>query len=252
MSTTASSSTSPARRRGRAIRIGTSSARLWCSAARRLRAPAGRHRPARPAALAVPFDPASGVPAGARPGARCAPCGSPPWPWCSRPSSGVLLAVGRLSDHRACGSLVTTVVEFFRAIPLLVVIFFAVLRAAQLRHPARAPTGRADHRADPLQRGRAGRDLPGRHPVGRPRAVRGGVRARPAQVAGHDAGAAAPGGPADAAGDRQPAGRAAQGHLARASSSGTSSCSGRRAAWWSSSPRASATSTRSSCTWRPG
>ncbi|GHE14482.1 amino acid ABC transporter permease [Klenkia taihuensis] len=36
---------------------------------------------------------------------------------------GVLLAVGRLSDHRWVRIPVTTVIEFFRAIPLLVVIF---------------------------------------------------------------------------------------------------------------------------------
>ncbi len=36
---------------------------------------------------------------------------------------GLLLAVGRLSDHRAVRIAVTTVIEFFRAIPLLVVIF---------------------------------------------------------------------------------------------------------------------------------
>ncbi len=36
---------------------------------------------------------------------------------------GVLLAVGRLSDHRWVRVPVTTLIEFFRAIPLLVVIF---------------------------------------------------------------------------------------------------------------------------------
>jgi glutamate transport system permease protein len=36
---------------------------------------------------------------------------------------GLLLAVGRLSDHRLVRIVVTTVIEFFRAIPLLVVIF---------------------------------------------------------------------------------------------------------------------------------
>ena len=36
---------------------------------------------------------------------------------------GLLLAVGRLSDHAALRIAVTTVIEFFRAIPLLVVIF---------------------------------------------------------------------------------------------------------------------------------
>jgi glutamate transport system permease protein len=36
---------------------------------------------------------------------------------------GLLLAVGRLSDHRVVRVVVTTVIEFFRAIPLLVVIF---------------------------------------------------------------------------------------------------------------------------------
>jgi glutamate transport system permease protein len=36
---------------------------------------------------------------------------------------GLLLAVGRLSDHRPVRIAATTVIEFFRAIPLLVVIF---------------------------------------------------------------------------------------------------------------------------------
>jgi glutamate transport system permease protein len=36
---------------------------------------------------------------------------------------GLLLAVGRLSEHRAVRTVVTTWIEFFRAIPLLVVIF---------------------------------------------------------------------------------------------------------------------------------
>jgi glutamate transport system permease protein len=36
---------------------------------------------------------------------------------------GLLLAVGRLSEHRLVRIVVTTVIEFFRAIPLLVVIF---------------------------------------------------------------------------------------------------------------------------------
>jgi glutamate transport system permease protein len=36
---------------------------------------------------------------------------------------GLLLAVGRLSDHRAVRIVVTAIIEFFRAIPLLVVIF---------------------------------------------------------------------------------------------------------------------------------
>lgn len=36
---------------------------------------------------------------------------------------GLLLAVGRLSDHRAVRWLVGTYIEFFRAVPLLVVIF---------------------------------------------------------------------------------------------------------------------------------
>ena len=38
-------------------------------------------------------------------------------------AAGLLLAVGRLSDHRAVRSVVGTWIEFFRAIPLLVLIF---------------------------------------------------------------------------------------------------------------------------------
>ena len=40
---------------------------------------------------------------------------------------GALLAIGRLSDHRWVRIPVTTVIEFFRAVPLLVVIFAAFL-----------------------------------------------------------------------------------------------------------------------------
>ena len=48
---------------------------------------------------------------------------------------GLLLAVGRLSDHRAVRVAVTTIIEFFRAIPLLVVIFalFFVLPSFGIR-----------------------------------------------------------------------------------------------------------------------
>ena len=78
---------------------------------------------------------------------------------------GVLLAVGRLSDHRWVRIPVTTLIEFFRAIPLLVVIFalYFVLPAfgADLSAFAALALG-----PDPLQHGRARRDLPGRHPVG--------------------------------------------------------------------------------------
>ena len=53
---------------------------------------------------------------------------------------GLLLAVGRLSDHRAVRIVVTTVIEFFRAIPLLVVIFalFFVLPSFGIRLSAYA------------------------------------------------------------------------------------------------------------------
>ncbi len=40
---------------------------------------------------------------------------------------GALLAVGRLSDHRWVRVPVTVVIEFFRAVPLLVLIFFCLL-----------------------------------------------------------------------------------------------------------------------------
>jgi His/Glu/Gln/Arg/opine family amino acid ABC transporter permease subunit len=40
---------------------------------------------------------------------------------------GALLAVGRLSDHRAVRVPVTVVIEFFRAVPLLILILFCLL-----------------------------------------------------------------------------------------------------------------------------
>ena len=89
---------------------------------------------------------------------------------------GLLLAVGRLSDHRVVRWLAGLYIEFFRAIPLLVVIFalYFLLPKYGIRPTAfQALAGGPG----PLQLGRAGRDLPGRHPVDRQGAERGGATA---------------------------------------------------------------------------
>ena len=54
---------------------------------------------------------------------------------------GLLLASGRLSDHRAVRWLTGVYIEFFRAIPLLVVIFALYFLLPEVRHPALALPG---------------------------------------------------------------------------------------------------------------
>ncbi|CAA9468092.1 MAG: ABC transporter, permease protein (cluster 3, basic aa/glutamine/opines), partial [uncultured Solirubrobacteraceae bacterium] len=96
-------------------------------------------------------------------------------------------------------------------------------RAAAAPDPLRLPRLRQRHRAllvaggraRPLQRVGAGRGLPGRHPGGPARAARGGLRHRPARLAGHAAGAGAAGGEGDAAGDHLPERGRAQGQRPR-------------------------------------
>ena len=85
---------------------------------------------------------------------------------------GALLAVGRLSDHAWVRVPVTAVIEFFRAVPLLILILFCLLYLPTVGIADR-PVRRAGPRPDAVQHGRPGRDLPGRHPLGRPRAARG-------------------------------------------------------------------------------
>ncbi|MDQ3733091.1 MAG: amino acid ABC transporter permease [Actinomycetota bacterium] len=51
---------------------------------------------------------------------------------------GALLAIGRLSDHRWVRIPVTTIIEFFRAVPLLVVIFAVFFVAPSLGVPISA------------------------------------------------------------------------------------------------------------------
>ena len=57
---------------------------------------------------------------------------------------GALLAVGRLSDHGWVRVPVTGVIEFFRAVPLLILILFACLRcprsACTSARSARSPS----------------------------------------------------------------------------------------------------------------
>ena len=144
-----------------------------------------------------------------------APCRSPPSAWCSRRSLGLLLAVGPAlrppgrADRRSprsssssarsrCWWSSSRCTSCCRSSAIRLSAFAALTVGLVLYNI-----------------GRAGGDLPGRHPLGRPRPARGGVRDRAAQVAGHAAGAAAPGGPADAAGAHRPARRAAEGQLAR-------------------------------------
>ena len=88
---------------------------------------------------------------------------------------GALLALLRLSQTAPVRWLAAAFIEFFRGVPLILLIFFSYsgLRALRPRH--RAVLG-AGPRAGPLQRGGPRRDLPGRHPLARPRPVRGGLR----------------------------------------------------------------------------
>jgi glutamate transport system permease protein len=82
----------------------------------------GRNEQLDPQRWSVLFDPASGVPQALGEALlrtlRVAAVGM-----VFATVLGLLLAVGRLSDHRWMRVTVTTVIEFFRAIPLLVVIF---------------------------------------------------------------------------------------------------------------------------------
>ena len=75
-----------------------------------------------PARWAILFDPASGVPQ-ALGEALLRTLQVAVVAMIAATVLGVLLAVGRLSDHRWLRIPVTTLIEFFRAIPLLVVIF---------------------------------------------------------------------------------------------------------------------------------
>ncbi len=75
-----------------------------------------------PARWSILFDPNSGVPQ-ALGGALLRTLQVAAVAMVTSTLLGVLLAVGRLSDHRWVRIPVTTVIEFFRAIPLLVVIF---------------------------------------------------------------------------------------------------------------------------------
>ena len=104
------------------------------------------------------------------------PCRSPPSAWCwPRSSACCSPSAGCPTTASSAGS-VGLVHRVLPRHPAARRDLRAVLPAA--RSTASEPIGLpgARRRARPLQLGRAGRDLPGRHPVGRQGAERGGVR----------------------------------------------------------------------------
>ncbi len=114
------------------------------------------------------------------------------------------------------------------------------LHLLQLRHRRRVrPLLVGRHRPDALQRVRAGRGLPRRHPGRAEGTVRGGVRHRHAQDPGDDHGAAAAGREDHAAGDHQPVRGGAEGHQPRLRDRGSRPDDG------SASPSTPSSSTRS-------
>ena len=95
---------------------------------------------------------------------------------------GFALALARLSDHAWLRVPARTVIEFFRAVPLLLLIIFAFALAKDVSDlETRAPAG-AVRGAEPLQRCGARRGLPCGCERRAPRPVRGRVRDRDAQV----------------------------------------------------------------------
>ena len=106
---------------------------------------------------------------------------------------GLVLGVAKLADRAWIRVPATVVVEFFRAVPvlLLMILFFFTfgINGGQSRRLLERRAG-----ADALQRLGAGRDLPRRHQRRAEGPVRGGVRPGDAQEPGHQPGAAAAGG----------------------------------------------------------
>ena len=127
---------------------------------------------------------------------------------------GALLGIGRLSDHAWIRVPCAIIVEFFRAIPVLILMVFAyafTIAAFGVSNPMPAAIiGLVLYNGSVLAEVfRAGiLSLP----RGSDRGVAGD---RDEQVADDDAGAAAAGADRDAAVDRQPARRDRQGHRAR-------------------------------------
>ena len=91
---------------------------------------------------------------------------------------GTLLAVGRLSDPRWVPHPRAAIVEFFRGVPVVVLILFGFRVLPRRRRPARAPSAAWRHRPDALQHGHLRRGRPRRGRVPAPRAARGRVRRR--------------------------------------------------------------------------
>ena len=117
---------------------------------------------------------------------------------------GVLFAVARLSERRWISVPAGAVVEFFRAVPLLLMIFFLFFGVPFL-FQGPFPAFWAVVIGLTLYNGSVLAEVFRAGILSVPRAVRGGVRARPAQDQVMQLDPAAAGGPGDAAGDRQPA-----------------------------------------------
>ena len=102
---------------------------------------------------------------------------------------GFVLGVGRLSTHPAIRWPSAVFVEFFRAVPVLIMMIFAYFLYRALRRlPVQAPgAGGRHHRPDALQRRRHRRDRPCRHQRAAPRTVGGRVRAGPELGSDHAA-----------------------------------------------------------------
>ena len=97
---------------------------------------------------------------------------------------GAVLGIGRMSDHRWVRAISGSIVELFRAIPVLILMIFAVsacspsTRCSRSRRPR---AGRGGDGPDALQRLGDRRDRAGRHPVAAEGADRSGAVPRHAQ-----------------------------------------------------------------------
>ena len=79
---------------------------------------------------------------------------------------GLVFSIARLSEHRWVRIPAGAIVEFFRAVPLLLMIFFVLFGVPYLiDRPVPAVLG-GRRRPDALQRLRARRGVPGRHALG--------------------------------------------------------------------------------------
>ena len=128
---------------------------------------------------------------------------------------GLVFGVGKLSDHGFLRWPSWLVVEFFRAVPVLMLMiffFYAVFGGLSIDRGRLLGCG---HRAHLLQRRCPCRGLPGGHQRRAEGPARGGVRPRHAQGPGHEHHPAAAGGQDHDPGDHQPVRGGAEGHQPR-------------------------------------